>query len=194
MRLTRLTTVLTLAAIVGCSVTARERLKHFFFEVPEEPRPTTAGDSNHLESVVAVEAKPEFALPPGRFVSIHEPFRSHDCQACHDASKRMKVDSAAETTCGACHDRYFGEEVGHGPVAAGECLLCHDPHRSAFPALLTTAIGENCAQCHEASNDLSQPAHAGSDAAHCTQCHDPHFGAPPLLKPGIARPSEAEKG
>lgn len=193
MRYGMVTTTLALIALFGCTVAARQRLKHFFFEIPEAESADQSGASDGTLHAVPVEDRPALTLPPARFVSVHIPFESRDCQACHNADERMGVDSDQETTCGACHERYFGDEVGHGPVAGGDCLLCHDPHRSAFPGLLLTAVTENCAQCHEGPGDLSQPAHAGPEAARCTSCHDPHFGEPPLLKPGVKAPDPSSE-
>jgi len=190
MRLSFVTSGLALLAVFGCSLAARERLKHFFFEVPVAEAGDGVGQAGNANHVVPVEDRPTLTLPPGRFVSVHEPFRSHDCEVCHNADAQMSVNTDNEETCGACHDRYFSSEVGHAPVAGGECLLCHDPHRSAFPALLLSAIGENCAQCHDAAEDLSQPAHAEAEGTNCTKCHDPHFGEPPLLRPGVGGPQE----
>jgi len=190
MRIGLATTSVTLLAVVGCTVTARQRLKHFFFEIPDESAAIDDAAKDGDVHAIPVEDRPSLALPPVRFVSIHQPFSSRDCQACHNADERMKVDGDAETTCGACHDRYFGDDVGHGPVAGGECLTCHDPHRSAFPKLLKSSVAANCTECHDVPEELSQPAHAGSEAANCTKCHDAHFGEPPLLKPGVKAPQK----
>jgi predicted CXXCH cytochrome family protein len=36
----------------------------------------------------------------------------------------------------------------HGPVSAGDCLLCHDPHQSDRKALLVTEGDALSASCH----------------------------------------------
>lgn len=170
--------------VLGCSAATHERLKHFFFEIPPETVDTATGEPH---PVGTPSDRPHRPTAPARFVSIHEPFRSRDCFACHDTEKQMRVYGDFEVTCKDCHDRYFSDEVGHAPVY-GDCMECHDPHRSAFPALLKRSIPDTCADCHGKPNELSQPAHAGPDAANCTKCHDAHFGDPPLLKPGIVVP------
>ena len=86
--------------------------------------------------------------------------------------------------CSVCHPRYFSPEVGHAPATDGECIECHEMHRSEHPALLKMPLYDMCIECHEEAEDLSQPAHQGEQAQRCTVCHDPHFGEGMLLKPG----------
>ncbi|MCH7883719.1 MAG: hypothetical protein IIC01_00590 [Planctomycetes bacterium] len=95
----------------------------------------------------------------------------------------MQVRTDLLDQCGQCHARYFGEEVGHAPVAAGQCAICHQPHRSDQPALLRMSILETCVECHDEPEDLSPAAHSGKSAENCTSCHDAHFGTGLLLKP-----------
>jgi predicted CXXCH cytochrome family protein len=176
--------------VVGCSTATSERLKHFFFEIPAgEVRTVGAEGQSHPDGTPA--DRPRAPAAPTRFASIHEPFRSRDCIACHDDTKQMQLFGDFETTCKDCHDRYFSDEVGHAPVF-GDCMECHDPHRSSFPSLLKRSIPDTCAECHGKPDELSQPAHAGNDAGNCTKCHDAHFGDPPLLKPGVAVPDAGD--
>ncbi len=94
----------------------------------------------------------------------------------------MQVLEELVDACTECHPRFFTPEVGHAPAAAGECVECHEMHRSEYPALLKMPVVELCIECHEEAEDLSQPAHAGDQANRCTVCHDPHFGEGMLLR------------
>ena len=83
--------------------------------------------------------------------------------------------------CLACHGpSLLGESARrqhtalHGPVAAGLCLACHDPHRTRQPFLLRVPPEEVCSQCHEAAS--LQAAHPPPDEP-CMECHDPHAAA-----------------
>ena len=78
-------------------------------------------------------------LPSGfKEYFLHTPTdQDLSCQACHrlDSTpvdyRRMNV---MEATCqtGVCHDDMGKEKYVHGPVGAGTCIACHNPHGSSF--------------------------------------------------------------
>jgi predicted CXXCH cytochrome family protein len=180
MRVILVTSPLVIALLIwGCSSGARERLTHFFFEVPAEPSAPapadTGGETTRPASTVT-------ATPAARFVSHHDPYRERKCASCHESTGRMQVRENYADSCKSCHPSYFTEAVGHSPVSDGDCALCHLPHQSENPALLRQPLYETCVDCHEPPAELSQPSHAGAGVRNCLQCHDAHFGQPPLLK------------
>jgi predicted CXXCH cytochrome family protein len=64
----------------------------------------------------------------------------------------------------------------HGPVAAGECTVCHDSHGSDYKNLLTDDPNELCFSCHEVTeNELQkfQFVHEPMKGK-CDGCHDAH--------------------
>ncbi|MCO6435934.1 MAG: hypothetical protein J5J06_02475 [Phycisphaerae bacterium] len=175
-----LSPLLVALVIWGCSAGSRDRLRHFFFEVPEEKpaaqaeTETPAGES---------PSKPAVPAPPGpRFVSRHSPYVGRQCESCHQPTAQMQVRDDYAEACQSCHPRFFSDAVGHSPVVDGDCDLCHVPHQSENPALLIQPVYETCIDCHDPPSDLSQDAHSGPGVENCTKCHDPHFGKPPLLK------------
>ncbi len=85
-------------------------------------------------------------------------------------------------SCRTCHERFFSEEVGHPPVAQGQCTECHNMHQTDQPFLLTMPTFDLCIECHDEPEDLSEPAHTVSEVERCTACHDPHFGSGMLLR------------
>ncbi|MCH8253251.1 MAG: hypothetical protein IID36_12440 [Planctomycetes bacterium] len=170
---------------VGCSAAVRDRLAHFFFEIPDARSPAPAFDSSDDVAVGAAPDRPRLVLPPEKYKSVHPPVVMRQCDACHRTDRRMTVPDDTRTTCGQCHEDYFGDEVGHAPVSIGECLTCHKPHRSEFEHLLTMGVGDLCIECHDEAEDLSEDAHSRDGVEHCTTCHDPHFGAPPFIKTGV---------
>lgn len=170
-----------LIIVLGCSAATRERLKHWFFEVPE---PTG-------EQAAAEEPPPETEEPPAvervasRFQSVHPPYRNRECASCHNPEQRMQVREDLMDACGECHERFFSDEVTHFPVMQGECIVCHDPHRSARRWLLKQPVLDTCVECHDEPAYLSEEAHGGDNVDDCTRCHDAHFGGSGLLKPGV---------
>ncbi len=179
-----------LAVVLGCSQAARERTKHFFFEVPDDAQAGSAsGDAQPTDT----SERPDLELPPSAYASVHQPYARQMCAECHDPSAKMPGLDNLTDACGECHARYFSDEVAHSVVSDGECLACHQLHRSKLPSLLTRSAAELCADCHDDPADLSEEAHGVDGVEKCTMCHDPHFGGEDemLLKPGIPRPGAA---
>lgn len=165
--------------VVGCSPTARERLKHFFFEIPKQEQPADAEPSTEpaLESIRLVSAKPQYR-------SVHVPYQNRECMTCHDSSRRMAVYEDLLDSCASCHEPYFDEDkVMHSPVTDGECRECHVLHRSERRGLLKAPVFDLCTECHD-SDDLDEDT-CGTDSPNCAKCHDAHFGETALLRPGV---------
>lgn len=180
--------ILAAFAASSCTPQARDKARRFFFEVPDE----TAGQSASADvSSNGPSDLPELHLPASLFVSVHTPYADQQCDACHSTAKRMNVSEKASDTCGECHEDFFDEDlVKHDPVSSGDCLMCHVPHRSRYPALLAQPVRDTCTDCHD-MDDLSEDAHAG-DASNCIACHDAHFGAEHLLRKDFVPAKKAE--
>ncbi|QOY54390.1 hypothetical protein HUE87_10990 [Candidatus Sulfurimonas marisnigri] len=109
----------------------------------------------------------------------HKPYANKECASCHVDKKgesgELKED--IPTLCYTCHDNYDNNNFIHGPVGAGGCMLCHDPHESENPKLLVyKTINELCTTCHTEKGEML----ATVDNIHppvkdsCINCHDPH--------------------
>ncbi|MCP4592216.1 MAG: hypothetical protein GY842_15900 [bacterium] len=164
---------LVVVVAVGCSEATRDRLAHFFFEVP-------AADAAR-EDATPEDAGPGLGIEP-QFASVHAPYAEKQCTACHAPENQMRVLEDLTDACRACHPTYFGDAVEHEPVAEGECATCHQGHRSQHPALLRSTVLDACTECHDPPEDLSEEAHGGAGVENCITCHDPHFGGAPYLK------------
>jgi predicted CXXCH cytochrome family protein len=80
---------------------------------------------------------------------------SSGCDSCHlveSANNKTKITPTATggDLCAMCHEAPK-DPVVHGPVKAGECLVCHDPHTGDYPDQLRAATNKLCLSCHGAN-------------------------------------------
>ena len=136
---------------------------------------------------------------------MHDPLVNYDpalersCERCHGEKKERSFSNEVHLVtptpqlCFECHDPpSFTEGWIHGPVAAGECVFCHEPHRSPHAHLLKKPQPDMCFQCHDSQAIAEIQDHAKPSFAQCTDCHSGHASvAKYLLKVG---PSAAEVG
>lgn len=114
-----------------------------------------------------------------------------DCMGCHN----MHGDSAAtqlarlsvNDTCQQCHAEKRGPYLWeHAPVSE-DCGLCHAPHGSSHPGMLTKRAPLLCQSCHSQSGHPSVPQDADGLATgtpsrfllgqSCTNCHSQVHGS-----------------
>lgn len=121
---------------------------------------------------------------------IRTTFRRHTrkagdaaCVMCHPRGNGPRLSSGEqENVCLQCHQEkrgMFSEEYLHGPVAAGGCSVCHDPHGSAYDYSLVSPVAILCLSCHpemepESKREVVHPPFA---KGRCDACHDPHAAA-----------------
>jgi len=105
---------------------------------------------------------------------LHAGYGEGDCSECHPGGpgKRGGPDSAL---CHECHDRMDGARFLHGPVGAGQCTSCHDPHGSSFPSFTRAPGATLCVSCHDQPSSESH-LKAGLGQG-CEKCHNPHGSA-----------------
>jgi predicted CXXCH cytochrome family protein len=94
-------------------------------------------------------------------------------------------------TCLKCHSDVMSGPFKHGPIDAGYCTLCHDPHASENAAWLRKPSWDLCTTCHDEKiterhvivsqkNDAGHPTKNKRDPARrgkrmtCVSCHAPH--------------------
>ena len=125
-------------------------------------------------TIRAASGKDEATIP----VSASSPadYRYHPqveaCEGCHPGPRGpFKADVPLAAMCGKCHKPRDAGKFVHGPVAAGGCLACHDPHGARNPRLQKAAL--SCFTCHQpfpAASRIHEPLKAGA----CGRCHNPH--------------------
>ncbi len=176
--------VLALAALTACTSASRKRLTEVLFDDPPSRRPPVAPAAAPVRAPSRPRTVPALPRWAG---SSHGPFAAQLCAACHtvdSANGRVSTSSGSlllhprQELCFKCHGTSLLPESArrdgaalHGPVAAGLCLACHDPHRTRQPFLLRVPREEVCSRCHEPASLLSE--HPVRDRS-CPECHNPH--------------------
>ena len=81
------------------------------------------------------------------------------CESCHRSISEKRTTTIALLAeggglCTGCHE-VKKSVVAHFPYTAGQCLVCHNPHSSAFPGQTRAAARTLCLSCHsEGSPDV----------------------------------------
>jgi predicted CXXCH cytochrome family protein len=173
---------------VSCDeVKHHETLSFFFDGVPPlqpEMYPEGLVDPNSLSPDQAVQKPAWYA---------HEP--SSDCSNCHSKRKQrsfstqIRLIAPIPKLCYNCHDDYTTSATFvHGPVAVGQCIFCHNPHRSKIEHLLTAPEPGLCYLCHDKNTIELITAHLSEQLSTCSNCHNPHASSiKGLLKSNLPR-------
>jgi predicted CXXCH cytochrome family protein len=116
--------------------------------------------------------------------AVHFPVKEGECSLCHKPSGQphpkfkkeafVSMGKNRAELCYECHERKDAKKQVHPPVAAGDCLDCHDPHQSDSKFLLKEAGGALCFMCHEKSKIERSVPHKPVADGKCLGCHDPH--------------------
>ncbi|MEK6528272.1 MAG: cytochrome c3 family protein [Nitrospirota bacterium] len=122
---------------------------------------------------------------------IHEPARDGEgCSLCHEINKKgehlFKLQIKPPELCYQCHENKSEKKYKHPPTEAGQCLMCHNPHDSDNPKLLTMPPGDAlCFMCHEEKAFRGAIPHGPVNEGKCLECHNPHSTDNPreLVKP-----------
>jgi predicted CXXCH cytochrome family protein len=124
------------------------------------------------------------AKPPRR--PSPSPLHAHpgDCRQCH-ASVTGGLPTAPPPSglcaTSGCHKILEpAPRLVHGPVAVGDCRVCHVPHSSVEPHLLAAPAPRLCSTCHEKL--YTCPAAGEMATSRCDSCHEPHGGGPSLVR------------
>lgn len=168
--------VVVVAFIYSCSPQSNYKVLSVLFD--GVPNPYIADSiqkeklKNRTDSVIAQTlrpSKPEFV--------IHPPYQEKDCAFCHDQKVMGRLLFPMPGLCYQCHENFNDQySVLHGPVEAGFCTECHNPHLTKNEKLLILIGQELCLKCHDAGDVLKNEAHIDMGDTNCTECHNPHGG------------------
>ncbi len=160
--------------LASCDETERHKALTFFFDGV----PPLRTESSQAQASGLKDNQPADKAPTGAW-RIHEPVKN--CTVCHGELRRAtssrKVQLVAEVPqlCFTCHKEYSALETWvHGPVATGNCLLCHEPHKAKNESLLRKPVPDLCYQCHDEQAIRLIKNHAEASYSRCTACHEGH--------------------
>jgi len=154
-------------ALMACNGPKSHGILTFFFDgVPPPEAQDAAGRG-------ATQAGAPAAAPVIR-VSEHGPYAAKLCSGCHDTARGNALVVPGDQLCSRCHTLALSKKFIHGPLMAGGCLLCHDPHRSRYPYLLVAESAAFCIRCHDPKSLRRVDGHEGTGPS-CTTCHEAHM-------------------
>ena len=176
-----------LVSVLSCDEVERHQVLTFFFDgVPPPDGEATAEDSR-IKADSRSRRRQQVGERPETVWFVHE--ANKNCADCHEkrAKRRWSLSQSIVTTpvpelCYRCHTDYPATQpYVHGPVAVGECLHCHEAHKSRITGLLKEKEPELCYQCHETIEAAQISGHPDEPIPQCTKCHDPHAGLTRML-------------
>jgi predicted CXXCH cytochrome family protein len=155
-----------LIPLSGCSPSTRYKVLSFFFDGVPDP--------DMIEGAVSMDWKKRGREGKGerQRVGEHGPFAAKMCDGCHKRGSNELI-LPIEKLCLNCHNLQIEKRLIHGPVIAGGCRICHEPHGSGQPYLLVSESERFCFYCHNERSVLKNPVHEGPEIK-CTDCHDAH--------------------
>jgi predicted CXXCH cytochrome family protein len=177
------------ASVLSCDEMERHQMLTFFFDgVPP------AGSRNFEKELVSSNSQEPEPSGQESVWYMHEPQK--DCANCHQKqrmgrfSAQTRLLAPVPKLCHNCHPDFMASALFvHGPVAVGQCLFCHNPHKSKVKHLLNGPEPKLCYLCHDMSMVELIPAHLAQQTSACTDCHNPHAASTKALLKGAISPS-----
>ena len=153
----------------------------------EQPRPAASAGTAAPPAAPGTGAAPPSTpatAAPGSCTSCHADVSKHqvlhpklaDCASCH-VQAPANAHRFTDKQCVACHQmKGPKDKFVHGPVAAGDCLTCHNPHGSEEPQLVRAFGAELCQGCHvDMKATLAEKRFVHEPVKEdCASCHNPH--------------------
>ena len=161
--------------VVSCDEVERYKTLTFFFDgVPP------LGQEGLQEELINSYFQESTQTRPKQLWYVHEPQK--DCTLCHGRRKQLRgfslqvrLTAPVPKLCYGCHADYtVSAPFVHGPVAVGQCLFCHNQHKSKIEHLLKEPEPKLCYLCHDINTVELMPAHFTNQQFACTGCHNAH--------------------
>ncbi len=171
--------VFLLMFVMNCDKVQRHKVLTFFFDgVPPLETETALSEEGSAEARAETSAAEQRLGQPKTVVFVHEPRK--DCHLCHKRLEKGRwavpeFTKPVPALCYDCHTDYtLSAAFVHGPVAVGQCLFCHNPHKSKNEHLLNDPEPQLCYLCHDRDVIESIANHSTETLSECTNCHDAH--------------------
>ncbi|NPA68150.1 MAG: hypothetical protein GXO50_06035 [Chlorobi bacterium] len=158
----------------SCSSEVRYKVLSFVFDgVPHNGNISESFASDSLLTDTLVASTKDLPHKEQSSFYVHSPYKKRNCDACHNNAVGQKVPSQLNL-CGSCHENFEHKysEI-HGPVGAGYCTSCHNPHKSKNNFLLREKNKYLCFKCHDSGIE-EDDIHGIAEISDCTDCHNPH--------------------
>lgn len=153
----------------SCNSQKNYKVLSFFFDGVPDPNAPIVAEGSELDAT---------GNAPKMLAIVHKPYAEGKCNECHagDTSRFESFQRLQSDVCMKCHATVINQyPVMHGPVSAGECLLCHNPHESSVKGMLNDDAPAVCTQCH-VSEFLPQDREHQDTTRNCLNCHVAHGG------------------
>lgn len=122
-----------------------------------------------------------YVLPPKdyKIAYFHSSEVKKLCISCHPSLNKalVKVTSLKDSTCLFCHRSKVSGPFVHGPVAVGDCGVCHLLTEDEKSFVAEKPIKRICARCHEEAIsgwEKKKYWHGPTATGDCLICHEVH--------------------
>lgn len=170
--------VLTVIIITACGSTTKYQVLSTFFDGVPDPNEKQKELTDTIKTTQMLSnQKPKLSTAKKPEFIYHPPYQNRMCSACHNIQLGNALAKPIPELCYNCHENLTGKNPAlHGPVAMGECSVCHSPHLSKNKFLLVRKGRDLCLHCHEATYVFENKNHFATEEYACLDCHDPHSG------------------
>lgn len=170
--------LLAILLLAACSATTRYQILSGIFDGVPDPNAKLKeiSDSTKVDtSFTQKDLLPTKILEP-KFI-YHPPYQNRMCYGCHNMQMGNALIKPIPDLCYNCHENITEENsVLHGPVAMGDCNVCHSAHLAENKFLLKRKSRDLCLFCHEVEAVNENKNHFATEEYECLDCHDPHSG------------------
>jgi predicted CXXCH cytochrome family protein len=170
--------ILAVCILAACSATTRYQVLSTIFDGVPDPnaKQKQISDSLNVDTLFTNNNIKTGTIKEPEFI-YHPPYQNRMCNGCHDMQRGNALIKPIPDLCYRCHENITEKNPAlHGPVAMGDCNVCHSPHLAKNKFLLIRKGRDLCFHCHETTYIYENKNHFATEEYDCLDCHDPHGG------------------